>query len=306
MAIFKENPMKATTRDRDAAQANCTRLVTKLTAAEQAVIARRNEAQQLAIDAADDAALDKAEAALRGALDRQGTINAASAEAAKLLALLESRLAEMHDRETRAKTAAEVGALATDLESVSASFDVAVTELAEVSERAKRYCIDASGLVSFAGLAKEQVPTAITMICAMLRAHAVGLTAAPVVAPQYKKLFCLQPVRWLDLDGKQCTAQRFMDCDLPASLVPAALRSGAACGLDDPRRKTNHGTVIGLPDLKSCVNLNAAEPATAAQPRREQSHESGPLHSAYEPIESPFTILDRGPAVQMKVARNAS
>src|ERR1700738_2792166 len=163
MAMFKENPMKATTRDRDAAHANCTRLATKLAAAEQAVIARRSEAQQLALDGADDAALDKAEAALRGALDRQGTISAASAEAAKLLALLESRLAEMHDREARAAPAAECEALAADLEAVGKEIVPLMTRLAAIGERATKFCADGSALASYAALSKTQVPDAITM-----------------------------------------------------------------------------------------------------------------------------------------------
>jgi hypothetical protein len=278
MAFFKEAPIKTVTKDRDNAKANVDRLATKLAAAEQAVTARRSEAQQLALDGADDAALDKAEAALHGALDRQSTIDAASAEATKLVALLESRLAEMHDRETRAKTAAEVEAIAVDFDSVATSFDTTITELAGVAERAKRYCLDASGLVTFAAVAKTQVADAVAMVAAMLHAHAASLTAAPVVAPEpYVKLFCLKPVRWM-ADGRQNLARRFTDIDLPPGLAALALRSGACCRLDDPRRKANFGAdTVGHPDLKSCFDLSGPDQPERAAPK------TAPIqHSAFE------------------------
>src|SRR5712671_3771709 len=121
MALFPKSPEKTLERERDAAKINVDRLAARAVDAEKAVAARRGEAQQLAFDNADDGLLGKAEAALRGALDRQGTISAASVEAGKLLALLESQLAELLDKKQRSATSVELLAMADDLEQASQS-----------------------------------------------------------------------------------------------------------------------------------------------------------------------------------------
>src|SRR3981081_2999047 len=116
MALFPKSPEKTLERERDAAKINVDRLAARAVDAEKAVAARRSEAQQLAFDNADDGVLGTAEAALRGALDRQGTISAASVEAGKLLALLELKIAELLDKKVRATTAAELAEMAISLE----------------------------------------------------------------------------------------------------------------------------------------------------------------------------------------------
>src|ERR1700721_2004180 len=114
MAFFKEAPIKALTRDRDAAKANADRLAVKLTEAEQAVIATKQAAQRAALDG-DDGGLDAAEIAERAALHRHSTLSAAKAEADKMLSFLEESIATVTDQKTRAATAASVNELADEL-----------------------------------------------------------------------------------------------------------------------------------------------------------------------------------------------
>jgi hypothetical protein len=136
--------------------------------------------------------------------------------------------------------------------------------------------------------------------------------------------FAMKPVKWM-ADGRQHLASRFTDVQLPAGLAAFALRSGACVTVDDARRKQNHGAgVVGSPAAADCFDLDAAQPAAAAQPQpcREQSNQSdlrgrcmrcgaeqGEVcpqrvpHSAVEPNERLFTVVDRGGPFQMKVAR---
>jgi hypothetical protein len=99
-------------------------------------------------------------------------------------------------------------------------------------------------------------------------------------------LFAMRPVRWIAADGTPRVAQKFSD----ANLTPSAASRGLACGalvpLDSPLRRQHHNTVEGHARADLALDLDA-EPA--------------PI----DPIQrsSPFTVVDRGPAIQMKVAR---
>jgi hypothetical protein len=326
--LYTSNPEKVAQRDLDAAHTARDATAKRLGVAQDKVTECEATLQRLAREGVGDPALVNAEIALDTAERRVSTLQPALAEADKLVALLESQLAETLDKKARAATAAECDALAVDLEAVGKEIVPPMTRLAALGERATKFCLDAGGLTSYAALSRTQIPDAISAISAMLHAHAVGLTAAPVVAPEQNvKLFCLKPVWWM-ADGRQNKARRFTDADIPAAFVARALSSGGCCRLDDPRRKANFGAdTVGDPDLKSCVDLNAAGPAPAAaaaqrQPCREQSSESGMdgrcmrcgatqaevcpqrvPHSAAEPNDRLFTVVDRGAPFQMKVAR---
>jgi hypothetical protein len=235
MAIFRQSLERSIVKDRDTAQANCIRLATKLTDAEAAVTARRREAQQLALNGADDGVLNAAEATLRGALDRQTTINAASTEAGKLLALLESQLAGTLDKKLRATTAAELTAMSDDLSQASDGVDIATTALSKIATRAAMFISEAKGLEIFATSSLVQVPEASNYIGLLLRERARQVIdgSAPAslptpeaafvptipVKPVTRRLFSLKPVSWTDGSGDLRVAQRWNDVDLP---IPAA------------------------------------------------------------------------------------
>ena len=294
MAYFQKSPETVLRRDLDAARVSRDAIAKRLAAAQGTVTEREQALQRLAGEGALDPALVTAERALDDAERRVSTMTPALAEAEKLVKLVESQLAEAVDRKARAATAAECNGFADDLEAVGKDIVPLMTRLAAISERATKHCIDASGLVSFAGLAKEQVPTATAMISAMLRAHGASLLASEIIPPpQGVVMFSLKPVRWM-ADGRQHSAARLTDVQLPAGLAAFALRSGSCCTLDDPRRKANFGgEVVGRPDLKTCFDLSGNhKTALAAEPGQ-----SEPItHSAFTPV-------DRGGPFQMKVAR---
>ena len=91
MAFFKSiDPLKAMQQSIDIARANRDRLAAKLAECKAAVIARKTAAQVIALDAAaDEAALDNAEAATSAVEKRATTIAGAIDEAEQLLAKLE-------------------------------------------------------------------------------------------------------------------------------------------------------------------------------------------------------------------------
>jgi hypothetical protein len=170
MAIFKASPEKTLQRDLDNAKANVDRLAVRLTGAEQAVITSKSAAQRAALDG-DDGGLDAAEHAESDALRRLSTIVAAHAEAEKLVALLESQIAAMLDKKTRAATAAETNAIADELIQAAAGFDVSTGILADVSARAALISFEATGLASFTERSRSEVTAAVEVISALLREH---------------------------------------------------------------------------------------------------------------------------------------
>jgi hypothetical protein len=275
MAFFKDsNSIKSVTKDIDAAKANSTRLTARLTAAEDAVVARRREAETLALDGADDRSLDKAEGALRAALDRLSTISAASTEADKLVALLETRLADMRDKQTRAATAAEVEQMATDIEEIGAELVPLMVRLAAVTGRCDAAQIwSSSSLHAFASSCAQQIPDGINLVSqavrefsirvldgrarATLLAPAVPAATAVIETPPVMRVFTTKPVMWTDAQGKRQTCGKYNDADLPPKVAKAALASGVCREIGSDIWRTWSGTKgFGHPDASECEDLD--------------------------------------------------
>jgi hypothetical protein len=180
MALFSKVPEKNLTRDRDAAKANVDRLAFKLNEAEASVIATKSAAQRAAFDG-DDAGLDLAEAAERAALHRHGTLSAAHTQAAKLVAVLESQIAELNDKKMRTATAAAANALADELIEAGAAYDASTAILAEVSTRALAVSFEANGLAVFTASSRIEVAAAIPVVAEVLRQH--GRAVVNGIAP---------------------------------------------------------------------------------------------------------------------------
>jgi hypothetical protein len=102
------------------------------------------------------------------------------------------------------------------------------------------------------------------------------------------RLFTTRPIKYRDENGRQCSAGKCVDHDLPAAVAERALKSGACVKLDNPSRATNLGNWPGNYSLAACFDLDAAEAAapTATSPV---------VHSAFE-------VVDRGPAFKLRVA----
>jgi hypothetical protein len=303
MAFFKEAPAKALSRDRDTAQANLSRLKTKLHDAAQAVIATKSAAQRAALDG-DDGGLDAAEAAERVALHRHGTLSAAYAEAGKLLAVLEEQIATMTDQKLRTATAAEVNVLGDELAQAGAAYDASTRALNEVATRALAVSFELNGLVVFTASSVIEVAAAIPVVTEVLRQHSRAVlnrlapAEMPVPAPPAAKVvpaakealtrvFATRAVRWRDATGSERCSGKFLDIDVSAAQAERALASGAALPLDHPERKRNLGSWPGQVSINNCYNLDTAP----AAPRQHDPV----VHSAFTPV-------DRGPAFKLRVA----
>jgi hypothetical protein len=311
MAIFRTSPEKTLQRDRDAAKANVDRLAAKLKDAETAVIAAKTTVQAAALSG-DDAALATAETAERAALHHLTTMRTANEAAGKLLALLESQIAELLDKKVRTATAAELAEMAVDLEQTNESVDIAMTALSKITARAGLFLFEAKGLEHFATSAQIQVPEASAYIAGLLRERArmvldgsapptlptpeAPYVAPVVVKPVTRRLFSLKPVSWTDANGDLRVAQRWQDVDLPLACADRAIAAKACVEMDNPARSTKTlRQWPGHPNPANCFNLDG-DAAVKADAVDEQPREPDEVHSTFQP-------LDRGQPYQLQVAR---
>jgi hypothetical protein len=310
---FKTDAAKRLERDLDTARAARIKLAERLSAAESAVIEKRSEAQRLARDGADNAALDLAEAAHRGAQDRVVTLAAALAETTELVGALERSVADLADGKLRTETAAAIEKMAEEMEEAAAMFDTGAARLAETTQRAAVIIPDVHGLRAFAMIARAEIPVAVEMVAGILRDRAGATLAGTAPAalpkpesppaaktlppPKTERVFVLRNVRWREGEGVR-VARRYTDIDLPIELARRGLRSEAACAIADPRRKkfAAMGSVkVGLPSAEDCEALDNDAESIEAKP------------TAAEPVKhSAFERVDRGPAYTIKAPREAT
>jgi hypothetical protein len=309
MVLFKSNPEKMLIRDIAAATASRDTITARLADAEAAVAELKMKAERLALEGADDAALDAAEAKTRALTDRVATLRAALTQTESRLAGLERERADQADKKLRAATAAEVAAMADDLEATATSFDSSVEKMAEITGRASLFVYEAMGLKHFAATARMQVPDATALIAALLRSHAANVLAgsapptlpkpdAPFVEPEpvrLEQVFCLHAIQWTDHHGVLRRIGKWNDVELPAEAAERALRLGICAPMSDPRRAKLKGYGGGHPEPHWCKNLDAEpDDAVALEQTGQRS----------DPVEhSPFTVIDRGPGYTLRVAR---
>lgn len=303
MAFFKEAPIKGLTRDHDAAKSNVDRLAIRLTTAEQAVIDAKTLAQSRALSG-DDAGLDAAEVAGAAALLRLSSIAAAHTEAEQVLAKLDNQISAALDAKTRAATAREAEALASDLEQAGASFDIAINALAAITAKVSPFVFEARGLEAFSTSSGTEVPSAVSIIASLLREHARSVLAgaapatlptptapfAPTIAPKpaTRSLFTLRAVSWTNGDGALRVAPKFSDAELPLDAADRAIAANVAVEMDSPlRNSSTRGQWPGRPDPANCFNLDATTEVDAGSP-------------------SQFQLVNRGPAYRLKIAGAAS
>jgi hypothetical protein len=152
-----------------------------------------------------------------------------------------------------------------------------------------------------------EVAAAIPVVAEVLRQHARAVTnnqapaempkvpeppAKPVAATPKApttRIFTTRPIKYRDQDGKQVSAGKCIDHDLPSGLVERALSTGAVVRLDNALRAGNLGRWPGNYSLSVCFDLDA-EPVPGPQ--------EAVLHSAFTPIDrgKPFTLKIAGAA----------
>ncbi|MET3993352.1 hypothetical protein ABID65_005004 [Bradyrhizobium sp. S3.9.2] len=119
--------------------------------------------------------------------------------------------------------------------------------------------------------------------------HRATATVEPVIAagPEVRRVFVMRSVKWKDAEGRQQFAKQYEDADLPPATADKAMRSGAVCALDDPRRKTLKGVRGGEhvdTNASDVLDLDALEGW------------SGARHTGASPAaQAVFTPFNRGP-----------
>jgi hypothetical protein len=303
---FWSDPMKKLQGDIASAKANRDRLTGKLADTEAAIIERRTAAMTLARDGAEDAALDKAEAAIRAAQDRAATITAAVAEVEQQLASLEKTFAENSDRIERGKTGAEIEQLARRWTDACAALVDAATKLGDYGERVSMIVPEAGAAWHFCKTITNEIPQNAELITKLLRQHGASVIAgsAPSAMPQPPQpyvevlpplreptvqLFALRSIKWRDDQGQQRFVGQYRDAPVPQRLVARSLRSGACVPVTDPRRAKLHtqGDTTQHPD--GAFDLDA-----------EEERQAEPIMASAPP--PTFQVVDRGPPIPMKIA----
>jgi hypothetical protein len=262
------------------------------------------KAVKQARDANDDAKLDIALANKRAAEDKVAALTEWLTDDRKDVTDLQAQADKIADEQTRAATAGETDAMKTEIKTVGHETIVAITKLANVAERAGMCVPEARGLHAFCVSSGTQIPDAVALIVKLLGDHSAAILAGsapatlkrpeapyvekPVLPAPTQIVFCLRSIKWHDTERKQHLAGKFTDAYLPPQLVAKALKSGACIAISDPRRKQFHHTQNEQPRADTALDLDADAEPKSIEPTM---------------ASSPFTVVDRGPAVQMKVAR---
>jgi hypothetical protein len=313
MAIFQKNPEKQMASNIADKKAELAKIVGRLADAEAAVVAATSAATQLAVTGADDAALDAAETKMRASTDRVATLRRGLVEAEATVATLMREQAEHLDAKTRRETAAEVEAMAADIEEVDQELAPLIARLAEITARAQIAQIwDARGLNTFAEACRVQIPVGIALMARSMREHATRVldgrerasllkadpprAAVVVKETPVVRVFTLKPISWTDASGQLTTMTKLVDVDLPPAIAARALAIGACVPLDNAIRKQWANTrPQSHPDPESCTNLDAGGTNAGLAVVAAQSQPSDPR----------FQRIDRGPVIELRVSKEA-
>jgi hypothetical protein len=267
---------------------------------------------ELANAGADDMDLGKAESKVSEAdklvKRRLLAVETKDAEIKTLQAVLD----DAADQKQRNETVIDCHRLESELVKEGELIAASAARFSGIAARIIPIAPEANGLKDFSDVLVAQIPEAVTLLSRLIREHAAAVLRreapstvkkpeTPYVVPVPTKpvrmpLFCTRSVKFIDPDsGKLIAAQKFSDIEMPPSYAKAALENKICVRITDPLRAQHKGTVGGHPDASLAYDLDAAmnEPKPAAvDPIRASS-----------PTASPFTVVDRGGPVQMKVAR---
>jgi len=308
MALFqKATPATQMASRLEAKTAERDKLRNRLTEAVNAVAERRRTAQRLALDGANDSALDQAEASSRTAQDRVSTLTSALAESDDHVTALEHDLADLRDKAQRAATAAEIEEKATKLEELMPQFASLFEQMIAITkdDAATLENWDATCLNKYAADSNLQIPAAIELVARSYRDRrdrvldgraAATLTKPPTPIPVIAvktspttKLFATKKVCWTTAEGELVSAGKYNVVDLPSVTAVRALASGACQELGSELWKSWGNTVpISTPPVSECTNLDLDGPAAV---------------TAIIPSDPQFTRIDCGPVVELRIPR---
>jgi hypothetical protein len=188
MQLFSKNPAKAL----ESARANHAKLAQRLTEAQSTVDVRRSAAKDLARNGASDSELDKAESALRAAIDRVDTLTAALAETVVEIKEFEAEQAAAALTAQRNATGAEVEQDAAALAKAAKLYLDGAAALAKITLKVSGYVPEFSNLSMVCNAAVLETPPLLEFGDKFMHSYAEGvrggafpatLTAAPALDP---------------------------------------------------------------------------------------------------------------------------
>jgi hypothetical protein len=313
--LFSKDPI-ASARD------SKSKLVDRLAAAELAIIEKKEAVKKLAIDGADDAALDKAESAVRAAQDRIGTLTVAIREVENNISVLEAEQAKAADDALRAKTVAELEVIGKDLTKAAADFDDAAGQLAKIAERIGGFIPEGMGLSNFCQVAKIEVPPTVVMLKTLIQSHASSVVAGsgratlpqlvsaapawqPPPSPAMVTVVSIKNIAWENSPGFIRTVHPGYEVELSPSLSRHALSIGAVVQRDDPRAKfhvANRKPTV--PILENCIGLDDASQVAIADAAEPRGGKVEPIRKSPSiPQQTDPRLVDRSPPRLATVAR---
>jgi hypothetical protein len=305
MALFsKTSPLNTAIGNRD-------KLRTRLSDNDEAILAATANANALALANADDATLDVAEAQVRSRVDRGKTLAAALVEADAQVQTHQSEEDDLADQNQRNHTVIECHKLKEALNKESAVMAASATRMADILARIVPLAREADGVKNFAIIAQQQLPEAAVLLSRLIDEYAASVLRkdAPsklkqpeqpivptvVAKPVRMTLFAMRSIKHTDPDsGELIVKQKFQDVEMPPTYAKVALDLRVCVRVSDPLRQQHRGTVAGHPDAALAFDLDAAmnQPKPAAADPIMASASASP--------NSPFTEIDRGPAIQAK------
>jgi len=240
MAFFKRelSPVERFESALRAKQAEHEKLSAQLRLTDAALAEKRTSAERLAVAGAATARLERAEARMRELEDRARTLRAAIAETEEQIASIERALNDARAQRDRELLADQIEAMAAAIEKATPGFGTGATALVEAVTTSSAQIAEATRFATSVGALRNEVLSAVDLICWDLRTIAVRTRAGnanlaipvpaqaeqpPPVEIERQMIYTLNPLLWRE-SGEVKRAPAFAMVGLPKALLPIALR----------------------------------------------------------------------------------
>jgi len=240
MAFFKRelSPVERFESALRAKQAEHEKLSGQLRLTDAALAEKRTFAEKLAVAGAATVRLERAEARMRELEDRARTLRAAIAETEEQIASIERALNDARAQRDRELLADQIEAMAAAIEKAAPGFGSGATALVEAVTTSSAQIAEATRFATSVGALRNEVLSAVDLICWDLRTIAVRTRAGnvnlaipvpaqaeqpPLVEIERQMIYTLNPLLWRE-SGEVKRAPAFAMVGLPKALLPIALR----------------------------------------------------------------------------------
>jgi hypothetical protein len=289
----------------------------RLQTAEAKLAEARSNVEALALES-DETALDRALQSRRAAEDKLAALHGAAAKIGKEISEIEAAIDKVVDGRVRAETSVAVNAMADRLAKAQAAHEAAALELELAAKEGGILIPESVAVYQFTRSAREQLPPAVEMVVAALRAHSRGVLSGhgspslpqqPAPPPKLEivppmptvSLFATKKLKYLDAAGAVIVCGAYHKHTFPQALGELALRTNVAVALNDKRVRDLQAAglaTVGTPDEAACEWLGARG---REAPERFAKRGGPPIHSSLTSFTpsgtGPFTVVDRGPPI---------